>query len=291
MDRRIKKLQYVSDIHLEFRTLQSIPIIQPIEPGNTYLALCGDIGNPYLSNYQEFLDIHSKLYEHILLISGNHEYYNILNNQNSIDQVDNHIREIVKKYNNVTYLNRNKIIIGRTKFIGCTLWTDVTRIKMRAETSMNDYKHIYVDSNNSTYRIKKNIHEESLTIKSREQIIQPFKEVLRADDVINMNRKMREWLEHQINKFGNADCKKYDDIIILTHHAPTTKMLPIRDVYSDCYASNCEDIIKFPVKYWISGHTHACMKCEINGATCLSNCMGYPGQNVTNYDNKYIEFY
>ncbi len=51
------KLQFVSDIHLELRK-NKIPIIKPIESGNSYLALCGDIGNPYLSSYKKFLSIH-----------------------------------------------------------------------------------------------------------------------------------------------------------------------------------------------------------------------------------------
>ena len=68
------KLQYVSDIHLELRKVKNIPIIKPIDE-NTYLALCGDIGNPFAPSYKSFLDIHSKLFVHILIVSGNHEYY------------------------------------------------------------------------------------------------------------------------------------------------------------------------------------------------------------------------
>lgn len=51
------------------------PIINPIFPGKSYLALLGDIGNPCLVNYGYFIDYYSKLFEHILIIAGNHEYY------------------------------------------------------------------------------------------------------------------------------------------------------------------------------------------------------------------------
>jgi predicted MPP superfamily phosphohydrolase len=274
MDQKRKKLQYVSDIHLEFRVSQPVPIIQPIEPGNTYLALCGDIGNPYLSNYQEFLDIHSKLFEHILLVAGNHEYYNLDNNQNTIIQVDNYISNIVKNYDNVTYLNKNKFIIGKTKFIGCTLWTDVAKIQTVAEMAMNDYRSIFVESNCAYERLTET-----------HKIIKPYKSLLSSDNVIGMHRQMKKWLSQEINSSDNTT-----DIIVLSHHAPTFKMLPKIDIYSDCYASNCENIIKSPVKFWLSGHTHACMKYDMNGIIFLSNCMGYPYQNILDYDNKWIEF-
>ena len=80
------KLQYISDIHLELR--KGIPTIEPIEMGKTYLALCGDIGNPFLPSYKKFLDIHSKLFVHILIVSGNHEYYSSQKTQRTMKEID-----------------------------------------------------------------------------------------------------------------------------------------------------------------------------------------------------------
>nr|QBK91623.1 MAG: calcineurin-like phosphoesterase [Pithovirus LCPAC302] len=253
------KLQFVSDIHLELRSY--IPVIEPVEPGNTYLALCGDIGNPCFKNYKDFLSHHSKTFEHILIISGNHEYYS---DSNTMSDMENKIRSICDLFKNVTYLNTDKIIIGRTKFIGCTLWSDTSNICEKAKGAMNDYKYIYVKHG----KFKKT------------RKIKPL-------EISKIHRYMRFWIEKEI-KLDN----RYDDIIVLTHHPPSFSMLDINDVYSPCYGSNCEYLLKEPVKYWISGHTHSCKSVEINDINLLSNCMGYPRQNIKGFnENKYIDFY
>ena len=69
-----KYLQYVSDIHLEMRN-DTFPKIIPVIAGRSYLALVGDIGNPNLHIYDNFMAYHSKIFEHILILAGNHEYY------------------------------------------------------------------------------------------------------------------------------------------------------------------------------------------------------------------------
>ena len=279
-----KKLQYISDIHLEFIHLKNIPTIEPIEPGNTYLVLCGDIGNPVLPTYKKFLDIHTKLFVHILIVSGNHEYYSSRKKQRTISEIDKLIKQIVKCYSNITYLNMDRLVIGRTKFIGCPLWTDVTMVKELAENVMNDYKNIYVKSDISEGRLVRYNNYNN----TKKKYLRPYKSQLRAKDVINLHFKMKEWLEIQINK---TNPNKYDDIIVLTHHAPTFKMLHKTDMYSDCYGSDCESLIKKPIKFWISGHTHDSMKCTINETICLSNCMGYRDQKVCDFNSHaYVEF-
>ena len=80
----------MSDIHLELRN--NIPTIKPIDD-NSYLALCGDIGNPFLPQYNKFLGIHSKLFVHILIVSGNHEYYS-WEEDRTIEVIDEEIDKI-----------------------------------------------------------------------------------------------------------------------------------------------------------------------------------------------------
>ncbi len=281
-------LQYVSDIHLELRKSKDIPAIFPIRNYNCYLALCGDIGNPFKDTYKMFLDIHTKLYTHILIISGNHEYHSSKTKQYTMKDADNKINEIVKQYNNVTYLNMNKVIIGRTKFIGCTFWSDISKILSIAENIMNDYKHIYIDSQGISarnittttgiYCDKKRLNEDRIQ--------------LRAQNVLELHKMMKKWILSEVGNFDPNDSDiKYDQIIVLTHHPPSFKMLDINDLYSPCYGSNCDDMIKPPIKYWISGHTHSSKNLNINGTICLSNCMGYPDQRVVGYSNdKYITF-
>jgi predicted phosphodiesterase len=71
------KFIIASDLHLEFYkyiNLSDFFDISSINESIT-LILAGDIGYPYHNNYETFLSECSKLFKHIILIAGNHEYY------------------------------------------------------------------------------------------------------------------------------------------------------------------------------------------------------------------------
>ena len=176
----------------------------------------------------------------------------------------------------------NKIIIGRTKFIGCTLWSDISSVSSIVENMMNDYKNIYINSEVSVGR-KVNFSNNYI---NKTRYIRPWRRLLSSQDVINYHIQMKNFL---INEISNSDMET--NLIVITHHAPSFKMLDISDNLSCCYGSYCDDLMVEPVKYWISGHTHTCKSVKIGSTLCLSNCMGYPKQKVDNYNpNRYIEF-
>lgn len=113
------RLQYISDIHLEHRT-----IIPHIKPTTNYLALLGDIGHPNKPLYHDFIRYCSKNWSKVLLISGNHEYEQ---KKYSMNDIDNMIMNITNKYNNVTYLNNKKSMIDNYLILGTTLWSNNTK--------------------------------------------------------------------------------------------------------------------------------------------------------------------
>jgi len=278
-------LQYVSDLHLEMRKPKTIPTINPIKPGKSYLALCGDIGSPFIETYKVFLDIHTKLFVHILIVSGNHEYYSSKTKQYTMSDVENKLRNFEQMYDNVTYLNMNSIIINRTKFIGCILWSDITKVESEVENMMNDYSNIYIDSIGLPGRFL----VETSGLSQRKRYIKPNRTLLKSSTVLELHHTMKEWLYQEINS-DDSD-KSYNHVIVLTHHAPSFKLLERDDMFSVCYATDCENMMKPYVKYWISGHTHLAKEIKINDTVCLSNCLGYPSQKINNYDsNRYIVF-
>lgn len=74
-------VQIASDLHIEFAerfvpahpddaALQSI-----VTPSAPVLALLGDIGIPTYPVYRRFLLLQAERFEHVLVITGNHEYY------------------------------------------------------------------------------------------------------------------------------------------------------------------------------------------------------------------------
>lgn len=130
------KIQYISDIHLEFyNDILQIPII-PCAP---ILCLLGDIAYPDSKNYDILLKWVSENYEKVFIISGNHEYYSKL----TYDEINNIINKKVSNYPNITFLN-NKIenYKGYT-FIGCILWSNIPdSIKNYQLNPYNDFKKI-----------------------------------------------------------------------------------------------------------------------------------------------------
>lgn len=121
MSRSLKrfKLQYISDIHLEYRT--TIPNIQP---RTNNLALLGDIGHPNKPLYSEFVKYCSKNWDKVILLSGNHEYEQT---KYSMKEVDQMIHTITNKYPNITYLNNRKLMLDNHLILGTTLWSDSTK--------------------------------------------------------------------------------------------------------------------------------------------------------------------
>ena len=71
--RQLFRIQYVSDLHLEFYNKISFrSCVKPVAP---YLALAGDIGKPGTNMYTNFLSYVSSNWEHVFYVAGNHEYY------------------------------------------------------------------------------------------------------------------------------------------------------------------------------------------------------------------------
>jgi predicted phosphohydrolase len=339
-----RRLYYVSDIHLELRKdkIKKNLIFRPIDTDTTqtnttqtnttqnvenYLALCGDIGNPFMDNYKKFLEIHSELYTRIFVITGNHEYY-AGDKQRTISQIDERIRELTYYYPKVTFLNTNEPYqLGDTLFVGCALWTAVDE---QAEAKMNDYRRIFVPESNSENvagllgRFKYESVSTDFGLRITRTWMVADRRLLRYMDVLEMHGEMLTYLEEVINgNYSNIvqysmldapfELEKITQLIVLTHHAPSFQMLkepppsapvlrdsddssegwddpPVPIDLSKCYATNLEQLFKPPVVCWISGHTHECKHVIINNIPSLSNCFGYPGQVTEFVLKKYITF-
>lgn len=115
------RLQYVSDLHID--THKTLP---KINPSSKYLAICGDIGQPYASRYTEFIYQQSNNFEKVFFVPGNHDFdLGTMYKKNKVDKWEPFIKEICHKFENVIYLNRhiyeldNDIIIA-----GSILWSN-----------------------------------------------------------------------------------------------------------------------------------------------------------------------
>ena len=98
------KIQLCSDIHLEYGDLSSSDFPRIIEPCAPILILAGDIGNPFEDIYKDFVRYCASLFETVLLLCGNHEYYGL-----NMDKVNHQINVVIDQFPNVVFLN-NKIL-------------------------------------------------------------------------------------------------------------------------------------------------------------------------------------
>jgi predicted phosphohydrolase len=117
------KIQYLSDLHLEFIKDNKIQnIINKIIPDkNVILILSGDIGNPYSNNYKKFMEFVNNNFKKTFIICGNHEYYN-----NNIEETNIYLEIYFKQFTNIKFLNNDFEYYENHYFIGSTLWTKIT---------------------------------------------------------------------------------------------------------------------------------------------------------------------
>ena len=76
-DRVIGSIQIISDVHLEFTGVFEKMEEEGRFPrgGSPILALLGDIGYPHKDHYWNFIDKVLDQFQYLILITGNHEYY------------------------------------------------------------------------------------------------------------------------------------------------------------------------------------------------------------------------
>ena len=114
--------QYISDIHLEFmNTNEYQTFLREFKPSAKILVLAGDIGNPRQPSYQHFLQHVCGLFEKVFIIAGNHEFYG-----STVEETLPLIREIVSKFENITFLDNSMEEYAGYCWIGTTLWSEVT---------------------------------------------------------------------------------------------------------------------------------------------------------------------
>lgn len=246
-------IQYISDIHLEFIQNTQI-ILDKIIKTSDICVLAGDIGYPFENHYEEFLIGISKKFKHIILIHGNHEYYQLGKNKGkTMKQIINKTIEIININNldNIYFLNNSYIDIDNIRFIGSTLWSLIKNPLFL----INDSK--YIEEFNVEY----------------------------FNNLYNSNVEI---LSNHIEK-AKLDNKQ---VVIVTHHLPSYECIASKYKHYDinqCFASNSDNLINSPVILWIFGHTHSPIEKLINKVKCIANPIGYPGELINPDFNKIIE--
>lgn len=131
------KIQYISDIHLEFFSEKLFSrLLTKLKPQADILVLPGDIGYPN-DRYRFFIDFCSKNWKKTYFIAGNHEFY--LNGD--LDKTISQLRSFEKP--NVKFLHNEVDYYQDVKFVGTTLWSNIPKeLQYHAKQSLNDFTKI-----------------------------------------------------------------------------------------------------------------------------------------------------
>lgn len=239
------KIRYLSDLHLEFAPSPAeLPSV-----GEDLVVLAGDIhvGTDGITWARKMFPNLPVLY-----VLGNHEFYG-----RDFQQLIRDARAMCAG-TNVHLLENDAIDLWGIRFLGCTLWTDFALtgadeadLAMReAATTMSDY----------------------LWIRSQGFSLWPGFTADRCAE-------SKAWLKAQIEAADRP-------VVVITHHAPiydTFNPNFERDRQSANFHNDWPYMVRPPIRAWIHGHHHWCIRHEQVGIPVVSNQRGYPGEDVPGF--------
>lgn len=231
------KLQIMSDLHIAFGE-PAVPVTDA-----DLIILAGDIGRPRLSVRWAY-----GLGKPVLYVLGNHEYYGGV-----IGQVLAEIRGLTAG-TPIRVLDDDEVVIGGVRFLGCTLWTDLS---------------LFGDGPAG-----------ELALRAAWQYMRDFSLIRTQDhkffapgDMVARFRQHSAWLENRLDDTSDAPT------VVITHHAPSPRSIHASLSGAPINAAYIVDLERLfgreRVRLWIHGHTHFSFDYEVNGTRVLCNPRGY----------------
>lgn len=236
------KIQYASDLHLEFADNSGFLKEYPLEAAGDILVLAGDIGYIGDDNYSKhpFWDRVSENYKRTVVIPGNHEFYKLFN----IDKLYNGW-ELEIRHNVHCYYNAVIPLSEDVDLVATTLWSKIAlQDAFYTENAVSDFKRIRFGS-----------------------------EPLDWNRFNDEHFRCAAFLKESVNK------SKAGHIIVATHHVPSFELLSDEfrgSPLNGAFVVEMGDFIAgSPVEYWIYGHSHRNIDKSIGKTRCVSNQLGY----------------
>lgn len=234
------KIQYCSDLHLEFPENRKFIRRNPLIPVGDILVLAGDLVTfRDLEKGHEFIDFVCDHYSAVYWVPGNHEYYDF-----DITGKPNPLYEKVR--DNFYLVNNHSIVAGDVRLVLTTLWSRID------PQNASDIKSSITDFSAITYKGKKFtttdftfLHEESLT-----------------------------FLKKAFQEPGN------ERFVVVTHHVPSLRNYPkiySNSPLREAFAVELFDLIEDSgAACWIYGHHHInTPEFTIGQTKMLTNQLGY----------------
>lgn len=261
----MSKFLHWSDLH---RELSSAPFPEPTAdcPAGSVdaILLNGDI-NAGCMHLDDAMAIQDAWQVPVVLVWGNHEAYGSVR-QDLLEFERVRLAGIAEEGRDISVLHCGEKIIGDTRILGCTLWTDFDVVGDRdmmmigAGLMMNDYHRIGWRDGDTLRRML-------------------------PADTLAMHQAEAAWLMAALDRPFDGKT------LVMTHHLPAPELLAPeagKGEYAPAYVSDLRDgLLGKRIDAWITGHTHWAKRGTLEGAhgpiAFLANMMGYAGQ-FTNFE-------
>lgn len=214
--------------------------------------------------YREFFQHVSAEYDHVVYCAGNHELYH-----GRFPDAYDWLREEMKNYSNIHFLDKEQVEIDGITFVGGTLWTDMNR---NDPTTMQ-----LIESMINDFRIIRNSQRN-------------YARFSPLDSVVHH----RETLEYIKSVVDSDASKKY---VVVGHHAPCA--LSIHETYKNEYYMNGgyhSDLSEFildrsQIALWTHGHMHNPSDYMMGDTRIVCNPRGYKGHDphADYFELKFLE--
>lgn len=253
------KIQFMSDLHLElqgnsrFLKYEKIPITGDI------LVLAGDIF--YLKNrvapLANFWKWASEQYRQVLIVPGNHEYYNYT------DIMERGLKWTWMFKENVGYYQNQVIRVDDIDFILSTLWSNIpSENEYYVWNGMNDFRQIMYNG-----------------------------KLLRPEDYNRIHAFCFDFIQKSVVE------SMAKHIIVVTHHLPTRQAVAAKHLGSSINSAFATELGGFiahsRIDYWIYGHSHTNIDTAVGSTKLVCNQLGYVFANehiMSGFDaGKFVE--
>lgn len=248
------KLLIISDLHDDFwaeANRNPFEGLQDLMGELDHLVIAGDLSNKPKVRWKFALERLSRLLplDRVSLFPGNHDFYDF-----RLDGEDR-LAEIAATFG-VNYVQKQQIILGSTRLLCATLWTDLALGNGRAANEsriaakMNDYRYIRVAAKG--YRR------------------------LTAADVVERHRDHIGWLDQKLGETFDGQT------FVVTHHAPHPSVLRGgRGALAAAYASDLTALMeKHNPARWYFGHCHDAQNAKVGDTQLVNVSLGYPDEVV-----------
>lgn len=240
------KLWIMSDLHDDYSRASMGNYALPKDVEADIIVIAGDIAGRLSRMGRSWLEAQDRGIP-MIVVAGNHDFW-----RGTIDREIERFREKCL-VDFIHILDGESIVIGDTRFVGGTLWTDY-RIwhgqewhgQNAALKNMNDFRYI----------------------RSRDY-----------------ERRLLPWMLaeiHQQHRVAIEDtlATPHDGpTVVVTHHAPSPKSLRdgrVTEPLDAAYASDLEEMImRHQPEMWIHGHVHTRHDYMIGGTRIVCNPRGY----------------